>query len=209
MACFRKYVESGGVNPLFKRDGLYNAALDSFSKTPFNDVSINAILRDAKMNKGSFYLKFYDKLDLYLCMMERVGKDKMEFLSKKLLAQKPTYHFFNQLHTIVLSSMEYARHDARFYAFWRIYLAEEDGIKNKVKKEFPELTNDFLGEMIDAAIEAGQINPKYDQAFVHLVIELYFNNLDKLVNASMTDDEIRARVEQVISFFKDSLAVSQ
>ncbi len=117
------------------------------------------------------------------------------------------YNFFNQFHTIVLSSLEYARRDARFYAFWRIYLAEEEGIKNKVKKEFPELTNDFFGEMIDAAIEAGQINPKYDQDFAHLIIELHFNNLDKLVNVSMTDDEIRARVEQVISFFKDSLAL--
>lgn len=209
MSCLRKYVENGGVNPLFKRDDLYNAALDSFSKTPFNDVSISAILRDAKMNKGSFYLKFYDKLDLYLCMVERAGKDKMEFLSEKLSAQKPTYKFFNQLYTVVLGSLEYARHDTRFYSFWRIYLAEGEELKKKVKEEFPELTNDLLGEMIDAAIEAEQINPKYDQDFVHFVIKLYFNNLDGLVKATMTDDEILAKVEQVISFFKDSLALEK
>jgi len=131
----------------------------------------------------------------------------MKFLSEKMSAQKPTYYFFNQLYTVALGSLEYARHDARFYSFWRIYLSEGEALKKKVREEFPKLTNDFLGEMIDAAIEARQINPKYDHDFVHSVIKLYFNNLDGLVKATMTDGEILAKVEQVISFLKDSLAL--
>lgn len=201
-----KYVEESGENPLLKRDDLYNAALDTFSRTPFHDAQINAILRDAKMNKGSFYYRFNDKLDLYLCMLERAGKDKTAYLSKKLAAKKLTYNFFEQLHTIVLGTLEYARHDSRFYSFWRIYLSEGEDLKKQVREAFPEFAHDFLGEMIDAAIHAGQITCKYDRDFVDFVIQIYFTNIDTLVNSTMTDDEILTKVDQVVEFLKDSLA---
>lgn len=202
----RKYIDEGFENPLLKRNDWYDAALDAFSKQPFEAVALNQILKAAKINKGSFYFKFYDKLDLYLCMMERGGLEKSAFLSTKLSGLASSEDFFEQLRQIALGSFEFARHDWRFYTFWRTYLADSELIKKTVRETFPGLSSDFMGGLIDAAIARGQISSHFDKQFVHDAVNLYFLNMDAFIDAEMTDQQIMDKVGQVIQFLKSSLA---
>jgi len=64
-----KYKDEQKENPLIAKPELFQAALDEFSQKSFNEASLNDILKAVQMNKGSFYHRFYDKTDLYLCMM--------------------------------------------------------------------------------------------------------------------------------------------
>ena len=47
-----------------KKDRIINAAIQEFSSVPFEKVSINKIIKQAEISRGSFYMYFEDKYDL-------------------------------------------------------------------------------------------------------------------------------------------------
>lgn len=48
-----------------KKNRLINVAKEEFSKVPFHEVSINIIIDKANISRGSFYMYFKDKEDLF------------------------------------------------------------------------------------------------------------------------------------------------
>lgn len=58
--------------PEEKRSRFLNAAWEEFTSTRFADVSINQIIRKAKIPRGSFYQYFLDKEDLFAYLLEEV-----------------------------------------------------------------------------------------------------------------------------------------
>lgn len=57
--------------PLGKRKRLLNAAIKEFSNVSFHDASINRIIKEAGISRGSFYVYFKDKDDLYEYILSR------------------------------------------------------------------------------------------------------------------------------------------
>ena len=57
--------------PEEKRETLLQAARREFAQKPYADASINQIIRDAGIPRGSFYMYFSDKEDLFRYLMDR------------------------------------------------------------------------------------------------------------------------------------------
>lgn len=55
--------------PQEKKDMILAAARKEFARVPFNEASINKIIQDAKIPRGSFYMYFKDKKDLLYCLL--------------------------------------------------------------------------------------------------------------------------------------------
>ena len=51
--------------PAEKQEKLLEAATREFSNRPFNEASINHIIKEAGIPRGSFYMYFTDKEDLF------------------------------------------------------------------------------------------------------------------------------------------------
>jgi AcrR family transcriptional regulator len=60
-----------------KQDKLMDAAIKEFSKFSIYKSSINRILADAKIPKGSFYQYFHDKAEFYWYTINTVVKDQL------------------------------------------------------------------------------------------------------------------------------------
>ena len=54
-----------------KKKKLIDASFKEFSLYNFNDVSINRIIKEAGISRGSFYMYFIDKKDLYFYLLEQ------------------------------------------------------------------------------------------------------------------------------------------
>ena len=54
-----------------KKKIIENAAIKEFSNYTYDDISINRIIHDIDMPRGSFYLYFENKEDLYLYIMDK------------------------------------------------------------------------------------------------------------------------------------------
>ena len=65
-----------------KKSRIFDAALNEFSTRKFSEASLNRILKNAGIPKGSFYQYFENKEDLYLYLMEVGSKENTEFLNQ-------------------------------------------------------------------------------------------------------------------------------
>lgn len=197
-----KYRDEEKQNPLKAKPELFQAALDEFSIKSFHEASLNDMLKAVRMNKGSFYHRFYDKTDLYLCMMEMIALDKVDYMRGRMAAPHTSLDFFDQLKLFTTAGLEYARHEKRYYSFWRNYLAESTELKNAVKRAFPDVANDFLDQLIVKAISSGQFSRTYGNDFIRKTISIFFYNMDTFIENDMEEAEIVSVVEQFISFLK-------
>lgn len=72
--------------PEEKRQRLIDAAWEEFSQMRFNDVSINRIIQNAHIPRGSFYQYFVDKDDLFLYLLEE-GKSYITAILNSVLRE--------------------------------------------------------------------------------------------------------------------------
>lgn len=54
-----------------KKEKILSASILEFADKPFSEVSINKIIKNAKISRGSFYTYFEDKYDLLMYLLQR------------------------------------------------------------------------------------------------------------------------------------------
>lgn len=201
-----KWKDEKTENPLLKNDDLYNAALDEFSKKSYHEASLNDILKAVKMNKGSFYYRFYDKMDLYLSLFHKVGIGKLSFFQEHFSQEPMPTSFFDQIGMMVRLGLLYASKESRYYLFWRNYVSEDNYIHNVMKENFTELADDAMDVMITAAKDKGDLNASFSNGFLSSVIKLMIYNIDTMITPEMNDESILQRVDELMKFMKDGLS---
>lgn len=60
--------------PKEKQDIILKAARSEFTRVPFTEASINQIIQVANISRGSFYMYFQDKEDLYQYLLQTYSK---------------------------------------------------------------------------------------------------------------------------------------
>ncbi|MDO4325716.1 MAG: TetR family transcriptional regulator [bacterium] len=61
--------------PQEKQRAIQKAAFREFSRVPLENVSINKIIRDAEISRGSFYTYFEDKRDVLRYLVDQLGRE--------------------------------------------------------------------------------------------------------------------------------------
>ena len=93
--------------PEDKRTIICQVAVDEFAAYPFEQASINRIVANAGIAKGSFYQYFEDKNDLFLHIMQLVGEEKLKYMSS--LIQAPyQYDIFTLIRELYISGIQFA-----------------------------------------------------------------------------------------------------
>lgn len=67
-----------------KQQTILNAAKREFASVPFHEASINKIIKEAGISRGSFYMYFKDKEDLYLTIARCEG-DQLFLIVREIL----------------------------------------------------------------------------------------------------------------------------
>lgn len=70
--------------PPTKREKLLQCARDEFSRVPFDEASINRIVRQAEISRGSFYMYFTDKEDLFRYLLQCYLDELIQMLTELL-----------------------------------------------------------------------------------------------------------------------------
>jgi len=76
--------------PEEKRQRLIDAAWEEFSRTSFSDASINRIIHEARIPRGSFYQYFADKEDLFWYLLAGVREHISNVFHKTLMRRRAT-----------------------------------------------------------------------------------------------------------------------
>jgi AcrR family transcriptional regulator len=189
------------TNPLHEMPALFDAALTEFSEKPFDNASLNEIIKTSGISKGSFYHKFKNKTDLYLCVMDVISQQKAAYIRD---VQMPD-DFFEQLRLMFRQGLEFARNEPRYDAFWRLHLAEGAAIKEEVHRAFPNQRSDALEMLIKHAADKGQFKKDFPVSFVGGMIGLLISHMDTLISPQMNHADILSLVDHVVSMLKTGL----
>lgn len=106
-----------------KQTHIYDAALRVFTRTPYEKVSIQNILDEADIPRGSFYQYFTDKEDLYLYLCQEVDRksihityrDNMDFFWNMLYTEHPEKRSSTPWYNLSAEQMKKDLSDAEYY----------------------------------------------------------------------------------------------
>ena len=74
--------------PITKRERIYQAIKTEFDRVPLDKISINSIIKEANISRGSFYQYFDDKGDLYDIFADRVMDSIKDCFTNTLVKYK-------------------------------------------------------------------------------------------------------------------------
>lgn len=74
--------------PETKRERIYQAIKTEFDRVPLDKISINSIIKEANISRGSFYQYFDDKGDLYDIFADRIMDSIKECFTNTLVKYK-------------------------------------------------------------------------------------------------------------------------
>lgn len=191
-------------NPLTENDTLLQAALSEFSAQSFGEASLNRILKSAQINKGSFYYRFNDKLDLYLSLISLIVDEKKNVFSAYNI-QDQDFTFFHMMETYVCIGLKFAKRHPLYQPFWRKILTEERHIRSLIDEEFGEITKGCVTHMVAIAMEKGEIRNDLPIPLVANIVGSVLNGLDVSLSEGYDEQEILALANDTILIVKEGL----
>lgn len=176
--------------PEEKRQGIVNAAIEEFAEFGFEASSINRIVANSGISKGSFYQYFEDKMDVFKYLMDVIAKEKTEYFKGKHppSANLDTFEYFRWLIKI---GMEFNSSYPRLVqAISRVLLAE--GLYyGKDFAEYHKMSTDGITMMIKQAVKNGELDPSVDVDLAVIIMETWTNAISTyILNEGMKQKDV-------------------
>ena len=128
-----------------KQELIFTAAFEEFSENQYMDASINKIVQKSMISRGSFYLYFEDKLDVYFFTTGKVmEKQSQKFLSQVGIEESAdVFKIFRELFLFninLLSDPVYSRYFKNLYLgmnydIWSFIRKKQRTIRENVFKQ--------------------------------------------------------------------------
>jgi AcrR family transcriptional regulator len=199
----------GEGNPLLRYPQLQEAAIDELSLKKYEDASLNDILKNANMSKGSFYHNFGDKFGLYLCIMDIIIKKKISFFIPFLKTKENSGDFFATIKNVVRGTSDFMFADERLHHLFNRNMDAGEDLKNQLLQYFPYDFNQSFHNLISSAIESGQIDSRYSPEFIAKVLEIMFSNAHKIIPEHIQPDEVVGVIDQLIDLMQYGISAKK
>lgn len=180
-----------------KRNKIFDTALKEFAVNDYNSASINNIVENAEISKGSMYQYFENKKDLYLYLLDQASDKKLKFISKNTEANKED--FFELLKAMHLEGAKFDLTNPKYSklllnAMNESYIEKIGYIGIKLKKG----SDQFFKGYIDKAQKDGKIRSDIDSQFLSFLVSRISLTLIEYV-AEKYDFSYRELIEKNIN----------
>jgi len=157
-----------------KRQSIVTAAIDEFLEYGFDGSSINRIVANSRISKGSFYQYFEDKMDVFRYLMDMLANEKTEFFKDR---HPPTTNLdtFGYFHWMIKTGMEFSSARPRLVQAISRVLLVEGMYYGKDFAEYHKMTTDSLAAMIRQAMKNGELDPSVDVELAVMVMDTWMN----------------------------------
>ena len=201
-----KWRQGGTPNPLESNPELLNAALNAFCAQSFGEASLNDIIKTAGLNKGSFYYRFYDKADLYLSLLYKLGMEKLE-LFRRYDEQNKDGDIFESIKKKAVLGLRFAKNEPRYNAFSRRIRGESAALRSVIRECFGDVTQDVFTGMIEEGKAKGQIRADISTQLAAAVFSTVLDRIDLMIAPTIEDEAVLAQVDQLLCILRDGMAV--
>ncbi|AEG60308.1 TetR/AcrR family transcriptional regulator [Desulforamulus ruminis] len=183
-----------------KKKRIFDAAVQEFSTRPFSEASLNKIVKSAKIPWGSFYQYFNDKEDLYLYMLEKIGKEKHKIApyTKNLDSDMDVFETIIQR---TKESLELGRIKPEYTKIGMLMEIDNNEFITKLRA----VSAEKYMKMIERDKERGLIKPEVDS---ELVINMIFTfSLNEYYRNGLDEERYLKKLIDAIKIIKEGIAV--
>ena len=192
-----------------KKNRIIDAAVKEFAAHPYLKTSINRIIEQADISKGSFYQYFKNKKDLYKYIIDQASDAKMKFLGQKMQDYQKL-EFFELLRELFIAGIQFKREYPLFSEIGdRLLNGSNESLKEEIYAESRPKSNEFFEQILKEAVNKGEVDPKIDIKFTAFmltdfsisIVSYFFDNHnpDNL-------DEIMNYVDKMLYIMKNGIA---
>lgn len=194
-----------------KKIELLKAALDEFTAKNYEDASLNTILKNAGISKGTFYYHFVDKQALYLFLLESASDAKWEFMSSRMKERKEDLigrDIFEKFKLQAQIGVEFAVANPEYDRLGRMFVKEKGNrIYEIAKQALGSSTEALMDDMITKALDDGDFKNDFSREFIVKVVSYLFMHFDEVFNASEYSelDKMIENLNNYVDFMKFGL----
>ena len=197
-----------------KRENIEKTAISEFAKYGYDKASITRIIDKCSIAKGSFYQYFEDKKDLFLYLVTRIGEEKVKAISP-VMERREEYDFFGLIRALFLEGLKFAASNPELTLMgdW-FFRNREHPIFNEMVEAGLENARNIYTELIDTAMEKGEVRDDIDIAFIsHTMstlsvssIEYYFQTREgKKSRIKKFDERMIDTIDLLIDLLKHGI----
>jgi AcrR family transcriptional regulator len=182
--------------------------------------SIQRIVENSGISRGSFYQYFRDKSGVYFMVIKKITDEKIQIVSRLMPMQEEMgiYDFFYELFRTLfdwgIKKPEYRKIGIDFYTSKTL---DRESILKSLTKEAYDMINStpetFLIRPIQNSIEKGEISPRYDVEDVNIYILSMFQGMKNvMINKNVSDifgEKGNKVLKQFISMLRYGLSNKQ
>lgn len=193
------------------------AAVREFARHGYKKASINIIVREAGIAKGSLYQYFRNKEVLFVFIFER-----FTLLVKKAVKEQETGHeddFFNQVGRVLLAGIGFIdRHPDYFQIYLRVLFEQDVPMREKLLAQVRLFSREYFGPLCQAGQNSGAIRRDIPLAMVIFVLDATLDRflqsyaqgvLDRDLGLALISSEaLPAQVNMMLQVLREGLAAS-
>lgn len=194
--------------PADKRALIRDVAISEFAQYSYDAASINRIVAEAGIAKGSFYQYFEDKRDLFLYLMQLVSQEKAKYIAPVM--ENPEDHdMFTLLRELYVSGIRFAGENPEYAEIGnRLIMHRNESIYQEVFADSMPAATDFFETLLESAMARGEVRTDIDvKMFAYmiasmnaLVVQYYAADSSKPF-----DEEMMAGIDEFIEFLRSGI----
>jgi AcrR family transcriptional regulator len=153
-----------------KQNRIVEAAIDEFSSNPYEIASINQIVKNSDIAKGSFYQYFENKEDLYRYIIDICVNEKSEYIKTSL--QRVDYmSTFDKLREVYKSMIRFAQDNEKYSSVLdHMYKIDDLKLRNEILESYVLVKTNVFNILVEAGVEEYELKSRIDIEFISTLL---------------------------------------
>ncbi|KLO21529.1 TetR family transcriptional regulator [Marinitoga sp. 1197] len=194
--------------PEKKRKRIIDAAIKEFSIYSFSKSSVNRIVKNSKISKGSFYQYFENKKDLYKYIIDLIAETKLKYLNDIINKNIDKIDIFSLMKNMTDVSLKFIKDFPEFAQIGYLFLNEDEQFIEEITGNLNNKGEKMIFSLLKQAQEKGEIYENIDLKFTSFLILNLNNSILEYVKKHKTDlswDEMADLSNQIIFIFENGI----
>jgi len=151
-----------------KQNRIIEAGIEEFSQKLYSDASINQIIKNAEIARGSFYLYFNDKLDFYTYLLDTFFEKRTLLFTLQLFRTKQL-DFLDFFREVFKFNLELLNKDSHKQFFRNMYLGINKELKIYFDNKRKKVTDQLIRRASHMIPEQLIANPKRLNELINII----------------------------------------
>lgn len=173
--------------PIEKQARIVDASISEFAERDYETASMNKVVVRAGIAKGSLFNYFKTKGSLYYHIYHLAMGEVKSYL-RKVRDETADLPFEERLTKIVDSGVQFITDHPRLARiYFRLIYSEDSPDRQKIVAELQQLSDDYLGEIIQDAMDRNELDPNLNKSQAVFYLDAVLNRFLKEFHESSSN----------------------